>query len=230
MEKHELLKKMMFDINNDEYYNGAVFYGDNDDLFAFHEGNLHVLEGAADLSWFTVHFTPEEKQAVERIEKELQLNRWTFLPIRGEVVYSLQSLIEYYTMDEDYDEDAESDDDLAASTEIDEIERLMAVFEDENSIFYHREDRFLELFVYPEVEISGAPYVRCDWDHDDAYDYDLPYSTGVCDLLYDIVVGMDSFVELDCVENNCNLTAEEKEQIYDHWIEILSQIDNYIVR
>ena len=225
MEKRELLKKMIADICNNECYDGAVFYGDDDDYFAFHEGNLHVLEGE-DLSYFSVHFTPEEKQEVDRIANELKLDPLTFLAIRGGIVDCLQSLIECY---EEYDGDEEEE----VENKIGEIEKLMAVFEDESSIFYHRESKFLDLYLFPEIKISGAPYVLCDWDHDDAYYYDLPISTGVCDLLYDVVVGMDSYIaldrELDYIENDCDLTAEEKEEAYDHWIEILSEIGNRIV-
>lgn len=224
MEKRELLKKMMSDISNNKDYNRTVFCGDNDDYFAFCEGNLRVLE-CDDLSYFSTHFTLEEKQEIERIENELKLNRLTFLPIRGGVADDLRSLIEYY-------EDAEEDD-LKVINKINEIEKLQTVFEDKNSIFYHRESKFLKLFLFPEIEFSDEPYVLQYWDHDDAYYYGLPFSTGVCDLLYDVVVGMDSFVELDseldCIENDCDLTAEEKEEIYDHWIGVLSEIDNYIV-
>lgn len=148
MEKHELLKKLISDISNNEIYIRAVFYGDNDDYFAFCEGKVHVLEWE-DLSYFSIHFTPEEKQEVKRIENELNLNYLTFLPIRGGVAYDLQSLIEYYTGVEDYDEeevDAEEDNDPGVTDKIDEIRKLQAVFKDENSIFYHRESKFLELF------------------------------------------------------------------------------------
>lgn len=244
MEKLAILKKMIADISNNEYYKGVVFYGDNDDYFAFCEGKIYVTE-REDLSYFfSIHFTPEEKQEVARIEKELKLNGLTFLPIRGHVAYDLQSLIEYYTgedydeEDEDYDEededcnddkDAEIREDPDVKNKIEEIKKLQAVFKDKTSIFYHRESQFLELYLYPEIKISGAPYVRSSWDHDDAYYYGLNFSTGVCDLLYDIVVGYDSLVYPDLIEDDSDSTDEEKEKEYDRWIEILSEIDGRIV-
>ena len=227
MEKRELLKKLIVDICNNKAYEKAVFRGENDEYFAFNEGMVHVLE-YDDLDYFSIHFTPEEKQEVEKIENELKLSDSTFLPIRGGAVDDLEGLLEYYTMYADEDEE-----DPGAEKAIDEIERLQAVFEDKNSIFYHRESHFLELFLFPEIEISDEPYVRCDWDHDEAYYYDLPFSTGVCDLLYDVVVGEDSFVELDCtldcVVTNTYLTEEEQEEEYDRWIEVLSNIGSYII-
>ena len=170
MEKLAILKKMIADISNNEYYKGAVFYGDGDDYFAFSEGKMYVIEWADLDYFFSMDFTHEEKQEVARIEKELKLDDLTFLPIRGGVAHDLKSLIEYYT-GEDYDEDdedAEYYNDPEIRNKINEIKKLQAVFKDKNSVFYHREDLFLELYLYPEIEISGAPYVRCEWDHDAA--------------------------------------------------------------
>lgn len=232
MEKLELLKKMISDISHNSKYNGAVFYGGGDGYFAFYEGKIYVIEWK-DLSCFSIHFTPEEKQEVERIENELKLSYLTFLPIRGGVAYDLQSLIEYYTGGEDYDEEDEEAEDYdvpEVKDKINEIKKLQAVFEDETSIFYHRESHFLDLFLYSEVEISDAPYVCSAWDHDDAYYYGLPFSTGACVLLYDMVVDDESFDELDYIENNNELSTEEKEGLCDRWIEILSEIDKYIVK
>lgn len=230
MEKLAILKKMIADISNNEYYKGAVFYGDGDDYFAFSEGKIYVTEWE-DLNYFSIHFTPEEQQEVARIENELELRHLTFLPIRGGVAHDLKNLIEYYT-GEDYDEDdedAEYYNDPEIRNKINEIKKLQAVFEDKNSVFYHRESHFMDLYLYSEVEISGAPYVRSDWDHDAAYYCDLPFSTGACDLLYDVVIGPDSCIYPDIIEDNDWSTDEEKEEMCDRWIEILSEINRRLL-
>ena len=121
MEKLEILTKMISDICNNEKYQGAVFSAEEDYYFAFGEDKMYEAEWY-DLSYMTLHFTEEERNEVERIEKELNLSDLTFLPIRGGVAYDLQSLIEYYAeggdcdedydeyYDDDYDEDYDDDD------------------------------------------------------------------------------------------------------------------------
>ena len=214
MEKLKILTKMISDISNNEKYQGAVFSAEEDCYFAFMQDKLYEIEWP-DLSYMTLHFTEEEKKEVARIEAELELNYETFLPIRGGVAHGLDSLIEYYADDE--------------AQKIAEIKKLRAVFEDENSIFYHKEQHFLDLFLYSEINYSDSPYVYSDWDHDDAYYYNLPFSTGAYDSLYDCVANpIESTVYPDYFDANY-CTPEEKEEMCDRWIEILSNIDEYIV-
>ena len=62
----------------------------------------------------------------------------------------------------------------------------MVEFKRKDSIFYNRESEFLQLFLYSNQK-SCIAYVRSDWDHDEAYYLDLPFSTGEYDPLYDVI-------------------------------------------
>ena len=122
-------------------------------------------------------------------------------------------------------EDAKGDSD--EEDKVEQIENLLDVLSDERSMFFNREEDFLSIFLYPELQ-SGVPYVHRDWDHDEAYYYDLDYSIGVCDPLYDVIVEEPDFVYPGYIEDydDCN----EQENECDRWIEILSEIDKHIVK
>ena len=207
MEKLELLKKMIADISNNEKYRGTVF--STDDLF-FVISHDKILATYTDNfpDYFIPEYTTEEFEYVQRIETELDLDEEVFLPYKGDEVDSLEELIEYYE-----DEDEED--------KIKQIEKLIEILNNEKSIFFDREQEFLNIFLYQELE-SGVAYVHSSWDHDDSYYYDLDYSIGVCDPLYDVIADEPEFVYPD--------DFEEQTEEYDRWIEILSEIDKYVVK
>ena len=211
MEKLELLKKLIADIGNNEKYRGAVFTTD-DLFFVIDDDKILAVYEISD--YFISNYTKEEFEEVQRIEKELKLNYKIFLPYKGNQVYSLEELIEYYEDEEDEE------------GKIEQIEKLIEALNDEKSIFFDREQEFLGIFLNQELE-SGVAYVHSDWDHDESYYYNLPYSIGVYDKLYDVIVDEAEFIYPDYIEEYDEPNAQEEE--CDRWIEILSNIDSYIL-
>ena len=212
MEKLELLKKMIADISNSGVYQDSVFQAE-DLFFVISDNEILAIYEDSISGYFIPNYTKEEFEEVKRIEKELDLDYKVFLPYKGEVVCCLDDLIECY-------EDADEED------KIKQIESLLDVFNDESSMFFDREQEFMGIFLYDELQ-SGVPYVHRDWDHDEAYYYDLDYSIGVCDPLYDVIVDEAEFIYPDVIEDYDDRTEQESE--CDRWIGILSEIGNYII-
>lgn len=213
MEKLELLKKMIADINNSKKYKDTVFRAE-DMLFVISDNEILAIEEDSISGYFFPDYTEEEFEEVKRIEKELALDYEVFLPYKGGVVCCLDDLIEYYENEDEEDK-------------IKQIENLVEVLSDESSMFFDIEQEFLSIFLYPELQ-SGVPYVHRDWDHDEAYYDDLDYSIGVCDPLYDVIVEESEFAYPDDIEDYDDRNEQENE--CDRWIEILSEIDKHIVK
>lgn len=213
MKKLELLKKMIADINNSEEYKDTVFQAE-DMFFVISDNKILAIEEDSISGYFIPNYTEEEFEEVKRIEKELDLDYRVFLPCKGDEGCCLDDLIECY-------EDNDKEDN------VEQIESLLDVLSDEKSMFFNREDDFLSIFLYPELQ-SGVPYVHRDWDHDEAYYYGLDYSIGVCDPLYDVIVEEYEFVYPDEIEDYDDRTEQENE--CDRWIEILSEIGKHIVK
>jgi hypothetical protein len=213
MKKLELLKKMIADINNSRKYKGAVFQAE-DLLFVISDNKILAIEEDSISGYFFPDYSEEEFKEVKRIEKELALDYEVFLPYKGGVVCCLDDLIEYYENEDEEDK-------------VEQIDNLVEVLSDESSMFFDREQEFLSIFLYPELQ-SGVPYVHRDWDHDEAYYDDLDYSIGECDPLYDVIVEESEFAYPDDIEDYDDRNEQENE--CDRWIEILSEIDKHIVK
>ena len=206
MRKNELLKQKIAEICNNNAYSRNI-YSDDCYLFVIEDNQISVISEDYIDGYFIQDYTEEEKNAVERITAELNLNWETYLPIIGGVASGLYSLIEYY---EDLEEE---------EAKIEEIERLVEVLSQKDSIFFNREDIFLNIFLHPDLE-SGIAYVHRQWDHDLSYYLNLPFSTGVNDPLYDIIENDSEFV-ID--------SDEEDDEICDYWIDILDHLEDYIL-
>ena len=206
MRKIELLQQKIAEICNNNAYSGNI-YNDDCYLFVIENNQISVIDEDSIDGYFIPDYTEEEEKEVERIKAELNWHWETYLPIIGGVASGLSSLIEYY---EDQEED---------EAKIEEIERLVEVLSQKDSIFFNREDVFLNIFLHPDLE-SGIAYVHCQWDHDDSYYLDLPFSTGVNDPLYDIIANEPEFV----IESD-----EEDDEICDYWIDILDHLEDYII-
>jgi hypothetical protein len=206
MRKIELLKQKIAEICNNNAYSRNI-YNDDCYLFVIDNNQISVIDEDSIDGYFIQDYTEEEKNAVERITAELNWHWETYLPIIGRVASDLSSLIEYY---EDLEED---------EAKIEEIERLVEVLSQKDSIFFNRENIFLNIFLHPDLE-SGIAYVHRQWDHDASYYLNLPFSTGVNDPLYDIIVNESEFV-ID--------SDEEDDEICDYWINILDHLEDYIL-
>ena len=213
MEKLELLKKKIAIINNSEDYKDTVFQAE-DMLFVISDNKILAIYEDSISGYFFPDYTEEEFKEVKRIEKELALDYEVFLPYKGGVVCCLDDLIEYYENEDEEDK-------------VEQIENLLDVLSDERSMFFNREQEFLSIFLYPELQ-SGVPYVHIDWDHDEAYYDDLDYSIGECDPLYDVIVAEPEFAYPDDIEDYDDRNEQEDE--CDRWIEILSEIGKHILR
>ena len=213
MEKLELLKKMIANINNSEEYKDTVFQAE-DMLFVISDNKILAIYEDSISGYFFPDYTEEEFKEVKRIEKELDLDYMVFLPCKGNERCCLDDLIECYENNDKEDK-------------VEQIENLLDVLSDERSMFFNREDDFLSIFLYPELQ-SGVPYVHRDWDHDEAYYYDLDYSIGVCDPLYDVIVEEPDFVYPYDIDDYDDCAEQENE--CDRWIEILSEIGKHILR
>ncbi len=213
MEKLELLKKKIANINNSEEYKDTVFQAE-DMLFVISDNKILAIYEDSISGYFFPDYTEEEFKEVKRIEKELALDYKVFLPCKNDARYCLDDLIEYYENEDEEDK-------------IKQIENLLDVLSDERSTFFDREGEFLSIFLHQELQ-SGVPYVHRDWDHDEAYYYDLDYSIGVCDPLYDVIVAEPEFAYPDDIDDYDNCAEQENE--CDRWIEILSEIDKHIVK
>lgn len=213
MKKLELLKEKIANINNSEEYKDTVFQAD-DMLFVISDNKILAICEDSISGYFFPDYTEEEFKEVKRIEKELALDYEVFLPCKGNASYCLDDLIEYYENEDEEDK-------------IKQIENLVEVISDERSMFFDREQEFLSIFLYPELQ-SGVPYVHSDWDHDEAYYDDLDYSIGVCDPLYDVIVAEPEFAYPDDIDDYDDCAEQENE--CDRWIEILSEIGKHIVK
>ena len=209
MKKNELLKQKIAEICNNNAYSRNI-YNDDCYLFVINNNQISVIDEDSIDGYFIQDYTEEEKNAVERITAELNWHWETYLPIIGGVASGLSSLIEYY---EDLEED---------EAKIEEIERLVEVLSQKDSIFFNRENVFLNIFLHPDLE-SGIAYVHRQWDHDASYYLNLPFSTGVNDPLYDIIANEPEFV-IDSGEE-----GEEADEICDYWIDILDHLEDYIL-
>lgn len=208
MNNAELLKKMIADISNDPKYFGKVY--EFDDILFIIDEKIYAIDNY-DISYYTPCFTEEESKEVKRIEKELDLQYEIFLPIKGGVAWGLQELIEYYG-----DEKSEN--------KINHINKLINELSKEDSIFYKREEAFLNIFLNPDLE-SGVPYVHSQWDHDEAYYLGLPFSTGVEDPLYEVIrYDSEFYFPDDELEDDEDYDNECKQ-----WIDILSDINKYSI-
>ena len=206
MRKNELLKQKIAEICNNNAYSRNI-YNDDCYLFVIENNQISVIDEDSIDGYFIQDYTEEEEKEVERIKAELNWHWETYLPIIGGVASGLSSLIEYY---EDQEED---------EAKIEEIERLVEVLSQKDSIFFNRENIFLNIFLHPDLK-SGIAYVHRQWDHDASYYLDLPFSTGVNDPLYDIIVNEPEFV-ID--------SDEEDDEICDYWIDILDHLEDYII-
>lgn len=213
MKKLELLKEKIANINNSEEYKDTVFQAE-DMFFVISDNKILAIYEDGISGYFIPDYTEEEFKEVKRIEKELALDDKVFLPYKGGVVCCLDDLIECYENNDEEDK-------------VEQIENLLDVLSDERSMFFNREEDFLSIFLYPELQ-SGVPYVHRDWDHDEAYYYGLDYSIGVCDPLYDVIVEEPEFAYPDDIKYYDDRTEQENE--CDRWIEILSEIDKHIVK
>ena len=209
MKKLELLKEKIANINNSEEYKDTVFQAD-DMLFVISDNKILAIYEDGISGYFIPDYTEEEFKEVKRIEKELDLDYMVFLPCKGNAGCCLDDLIECYENNDEEDK-------------VKQIENLLDVLSDERSMFFNREEDFLSIFLYPELQ-SGVPYVHRDWDHDEAYYYGLDYSIGVCDPLYDVIVEEPDFVYPYDIDD-----CAEQENECDRWIEILSEIGKHIV-
>ena len=209
MRKFELLKQKIAEICNNNAYSRNI-YNDDCYLFVINNNQISVIDEDSIDGYFIQNYTEEEKNAVERITAEFNWHWETYLPIIGGAASGLSSLIEYY---EDLEED---------EAKIEEIERLVEVLSQKDSIFFNREDIFLNIFLHPDLE-NGIAYVHRQWDHDDSYYLDLPFSTGVNDPLYDVIENEPDFVIEPDEED------EELDEICDHWIDILDHLEDYIL-
>ena len=214
MRKIDLLKQKISEICNNKKFSRNI-YSDDCYLFVIEDNQISVISEDYIDGYFIQDYTEEEKNAVERITAELNLNWETYLPIIGGVASGLSSLIEYY---EDIEEE---------EAKIEEIERLVEVLSQEDSIFFNRENIFLNIFLNPDLE-SGIAYVHREWDHDASYYLDLPFSTGVNDPLYDIIVNEPDFVISPDLESD-EEEEELDEETCDHWINILDHLEDYII-
>ncbi len=213
MKKLELLKEKIANINNSEEYKDTVFQAE-DMFFVISDNKILVIYEDGISGYFIPDYTEEEFKEVKRIEKELDLDYMVFLPCKGDAGCSLDDLIECYENNDEEDK-------------VEQIENLLDVLSDERSMFFNREEAFLSIFLYPELQ-SGVPYVHRDWDHDEAYYYDLDYSIGVCDPLYDVIVEESEFAYPDDIEDYDDRNEQENE--CDRWIAILSEIGKHILR
>jgi hypothetical protein len=205
-EKIELLKQKIAEICNNNAYSRNI-YNDDCYLFVIENNQISVIDEDSIDGYFIPNYTEEDEKEVERIKAELNLNWEKYLPIIGGVASDLSSLIEYY---EDIEED---------EAKIEEIERLVEVLSQKDSIFFNREHIFLNIFLHPDLE-SGIAYVHRQWDHYLSYYLNLPFSTGVNDPLYDIIENDSEFV-ID--------SDEEDDEICDYWIDILDHLEDYIL-
>ena len=212
MKKLELLKEKIANINNSEEYKDTVFQSE-DMFFVISDNKILAIYEDSISGYFFSDYKEEEIKEVKRIEKELDLDYMVFLPCKGHTGCCLDDLIECYENNDEEDK-------------VEQIENLLDVLSDERSMFFNREEDFLSIFLYPELQ-SGVPYVHRDWDHDEAYYYGLDYSIGVCDPLYDVIVEEYEFVYPDEIEDYDDRTEQENE--CDRWIEILSEIGKHIV-
>ena len=200
MEKLETLKKMIAEISNNPRYIGKVFQTDTD-FFAICGNQLYISEN--EYEYYVMNYTEEEYNYVMKVEKELNLDWDLLLPYKGSVVCDLSDLYDYYEDKEDKQR---------------QVEKLLELLGDEKSIFFDREREFLQILMLKEFE-SGEVCVHTYWDHDDAYYMGLDYRTGVFDSLFDIIVDDACRIYLDDFDD------EECEM----WIEILSDLDQYMV-
>jgi len=206
MRKNELLKQKIAEICNNKAYSRNI-YNDDCYLFVINNNQISVIDEDAIDGYFIPDYTEEDEKEVERIRAELNLNWKNYLPIEGGVVSGLHSLIEYY---EDQEEN---------EAKIAEIERLVEILSQKDSIFFNREHIFLNIFLNPDLK-SGIAYVHCQWDHDESYYLGLPFSTGEYDPLYEIIENDREFV-ID--------SDEEDDEICDYWIDILDHLEDYIL-
>ena len=210
MPRLELLKQKVAEACGNEANHRNIYETDFCKFIIGKQG-IYLLydDDYEDLNYFVPEFTEEEFKEVKRIESELRLNWDIYLPIEGSVALDLESLIEYY-----YD-----DDDAEAKTK--EISRLIEELDREDSVFYNREYKFLDIFLHGKLK-SGIAYVHSEWDHDDAYYLGLPFSTGIYDTLYEIIADNASLTlpeDLKCFEDDeC-----------DYWIDVLSNLDKYLI-
>lgn len=212
MKKLELLKEKIANINNSEEYKDTVFQSE-DMFFVISDNKILAIYEDSISGYFFPNYTEEEFKEVKRIEKELDLDYMVFLPCKGNERCCLDDLIECYENNDKEDK-------------VEQIENLLDVLSDERSMFFNREDDFLSIFLYPELQ-SGVPYVHRDWDHDEAYYYGLDYSIGVCDPLYDVIVEEPDFVYPYDIDDYDDCAEQENE--CDRWIEILSEIGKHIL-
>ena len=84
----------------------------------------------------------------------------------------------------------------------------------------------MNIFLHPDLE-SGIAYVHRQWDHDASYYLNLPFSTGVNDPLYDVIVNEPDFVISPDLESDEE--EEELDETCDHWIDILDHLEDYIL-
>lgn len=212
MKKLALLKKMISEINQDEKYQDTVFQTD-DMFFVICDNQILAIDQDSISGYFFHEYSKKEVAEVERIEKELGLDDMVFLPCKGNLGCGLDDLLESYEI-------------AGEEEKIHQVEKLIEVLSDEKSIFFNREGDFLSIYLYPELQ-GGIPYVHREWDHDESYYYDLDYSIGECDPLYDVIVEEAEVILPDEIEDYDDCAEQEDE--CDRWIEILSNIDRHIL-
>ena len=209
MTKNEILMQKVAEVCGNEI-NHTNIYETDDCKFVITVENIYLLYDYdyEDLNYFIPEFTEAEFKEVKRIKAELNLNLEIYLPLEGGVVYGLELLMDYYDCDN-------------AEDKAEEIGRLIEELNKEGSLFYKRESEFLNIFLHDDFK-PGVAYVHSDWDHDEAYYLGLPFSTGVYDTLYEIIV------------DNASITLPEDYKYFeneecDFWISVLSNLDEYLI-
>ena len=208
MKKFELIKKLIADISNNEKYKGNIYverssYDEYDSFFVVENDNIYT-SGKED--YYVYDFIEEEVEYVKQINEELCLYMYEF----GREWLTIEELVEYY-----YDQEDEE--------AVLQIEKLLDVLNDEKSLFYRRKDNFVHILNRLDLK-SGVKYVYREpneellrWKDDIT-----PYWS--LEPLYDTI--KDECCE-DIMETLADLDEDDEE--LDHWINILSEIDKYIL-
>ena len=76
--------------------------------------------------------------------------------------------------------------------------------------------------------MQSIVYACSEWDHDDAYYLELPFSTGVKEPLYEIIENEPSIIFPDIIEDWENEEEFDYSEECEYWIGVLSDLDKYL--
>ena len=208
MTKFELLKQKVAEVCSNEANRQHIFDAD-DWLFIVKEDRICVIDGS-DLCVFTPDYSEEDMKEACRIIYNMSDKGYSFLHkgVLSGSIYNLDSLIDDFCEDDDIEPEVEKD-----------IEELIELLTKEDCRFYGRDADFFYLHMHEGLE-SGIAYVHSDWDHDEAYYNGWSFHTGVDDPLYDVIEEEPSLVIPDDLKN--------EDEDCDFWIDVLSNLDQYI--